>query len=385
MSKNKPLKIGIDARMYGPRSRGLGRYVQQLVDHLAQLDTYNEYYILLGPHNWDDFQTKNKNFVKILVKSHWYSWREQIFLPLLLWRLRLDIMHWPHFNVPLLYRGSFIVTIHDLIMSHYPDSRATTLPAWLYWLKLQAYRFVLRHAIIKSSSIITVSHFTKQDIERYYPQVMHKISVTHLGFAVDHQISQPVDLSHYGIDRPYILYVGAAYPHKNLYRLLQAWKLLQPELKDAYQLVLVGQRDWFYQTLQDESREQQLDRNVVFTGYIYDKELPIFYQFSLAYIFPSYLEGFGLPAIEAQSYGIPVLAANNSSLPEVLAESAVYFDPFDINDIAAKMAKVISNEDLRDKLKQAGYKNTQRFDWNKLAQQTKQIYTKVGQWLRSVQ
>jgi glycosyltransferase involved in cell wall biosynthesis len=178
------MRIGIDARMYGPESRGLGRYVQKLVDNLVAVDDVNEYFIILTSQNWDAFQTTKPNFIKVLVPWHWYSLGEQIFLPFKLWRLKLDLMHFPHFNIPLLYRRKFVVTIHDLIISHYPDMRSTTLPKWLYRLKLAAYRLVLRRAVVNSSKIIVVSNFTKQDIERYYPRVADKIVVTYEGFAV---------------------------------------------------------------------------------------------------------------------------------------------------------------------------------------------------------
>lgn len=372
------MRIGIDARMYGPQSRGLGRYVQKLVDNLVAIDDDNEYYIFLSPNNWEEFQTTKSNFVKVLVRSHWYSLSEQFFMPIKLWRSRLDIMHFPHFNVPIVYRKKFVVTIHDLIVSHYPDSRATTLPKWLYKLKLIAYRLVVRNAIIWSSKIMAVSNFTKQDIERYYPQVADKIVVTHEGFDVEHENSTKADLSNYKITKPYILCLGAAYPHKNLYRLLQAWKLLRKDLKDNYQLVLAGQKDFFMNRLRQDATKQQLDKNVIFTGFVPDQDLPSLYQYALAYIFPSFLEGFGLPAIEAQSYGVPVLAANNSSLPEILGNSALYFDPFDINDISRTILKIIKDEDLKDKMENLGYKNCIRFDWRNMAKQVRQIYESLA-------
>ncbi len=373
------MKIGIDARMYGPQSRGLGRYVQKLVDNLVVIDSVNTYYILLSPENWDQFHPKSKNFVKVLIRSHWYSIAEQIFVPIKLWRLKLDLMHFPHFNVPLLYRKKFMVTIHDLIVSHYPDSRATTLPKWLYNLKLMAYRLVVRHAIVNSYKILAVSQFTKQDIERYYPRVADKIEVTYEGFSVEHGKSHRIDLEkEYGITKPYLLHIGAAYPHKNLYRLLQAWKLSQAQLKSNYQLVIAGRKDFFMNRLSQEAINLKLDENVLFLGFVPDEHLASLYQFSIAYVFPSFIEGFGLPAIEAQSYGVPVLAANNSSLPEVLGNSALYFDPFNINDISKTVQKIITDEDLKEKLKSLGYKNYIRFDWQGMAKQVKRIYEYLG-------
>jgi glycosyltransferase involved in cell wall biosynthesis len=373
------MRIGIDARMYGPQSRGLGRYVQKLVDNLVEIDNVNEYFIILSPENWDQFNVSKKNFVKVLLRAHWYSFAEQIFLPIKLWRLKLDIMHFPHFNVPILYRRKFIVTIHDLIVSHYPDSRATTLPRWMYNLKLMAYKLVVGHAIVNSHKILAVSQFTKQDIERYYPRVADKIEVTYEGFSVDHGHSQLIDLEkEHNITKPYILHVGAAYPHKNLYRLLQAWKLCQTTLGNQYQLVIAGRKDYFMDRLEKEAKDVHLDVDVLFLGFVPDEHLASLYQFSLAYIFPSFIEGFGLPAIEAQSYGVPVLASNNSSLPEILGNSALYFDPFSINDISKTINKILNNIELKDKIRNLGYKNYIRFDWQGMAKQVKRTYEHLG-------
>ncbi|MCR4280181.1 MAG: glycosyltransferase family 4 protein [Candidatus Komeilibacteria bacterium] len=370
------MRIGIDARMYGPAARGLGRYVQKLVDNLALSDTDNEYFIFLGEHNWDEFQTSNSKFIKILAPYHWYTLSEQVWFPWKLYRSHLDVMHFPHFNVPLFYHNKFVVTIHDLIISHYPDSRATTLPPLIYKLKLAAYKVVLKNAVRRAAKIMAVSDFTRRDIIRYYPEVEGKITVTHEGYEVEHAGSANVNLQAMGIVKPYLLYVGAAYPHKNLYRLLQAWKLAQSHLQGGYQLVIVGRHDFFYQQLLKDV-ENYLDKDVIFTGYVSDASLPNLYQYSAAYVFPSYLEGFGLPAIEAQSYGVPVLAANNSSLPEILGDSALYFDPFDINLICRAMVDILQNDDLREDLRERGYRNYLQFDWAAMAKKARRVYEDV--------
>lgn len=372
------MRIGIDARMYGPKARGLGRYIQYLVDNLAKTDQENEYYIFLGPHNWDDFQTNNSHFFKVLVHAHWYTISEQLLFPIILWRSNLDVMHFPHFNVPLLYWRRFVVTIHDLIISHYPDSRATTLSSWLYYFKILAYKLILSAAIIRSDKIIAVSQYTKNDIVSYYPKADHKIQVIYEGYSVDSQNTVNVDLEKkYNITKPYILYVGAAYPHKNLYRLIQAWKLIQKKLNYNYQLVLVGKKDYFYQRLIEDIKYHDLNHNVIFTDYVEDQELPFFYRFCLAYTFPSYLEGFGLPALEAQSYGAPVLAADNSCLPEILGQSALYFNPYDIQDIGDKIISIIQDSNLRAELINKGYQNHQNYNWLSMTKQTQNIYLDV--------
>ncbi|PIZ98540.1 MAG: hypothetical protein COX77_04235 [Candidatus Komeilibacteria bacterium CG_4_10_14_0_2_um_filter_37_10] len=274
------------------------------------------------------------------------------------------------------------MTIHDLIITHYPDSRATTLATWLYRIKVAAYKVVLHFAIIRSEKIIAVSNYTKNDIVSLYPKADKKIVVIYEGYSVEHQVSSVVDLEKkYSISKPFILYVGAAYPHKNLYRLIQAWKLIQHDLNNNYQLVLVGKKDFFYQRLITDIEYQINEYNIIFTDYVNDQDLPLFYRFCLAYIFPSYLEGFGLPALEAQSYGAPVIAADNSSLPEILNDSALYFNPYNIKDISQKILTVIQDSSQRDELIKKGYLNHHHYDWLVMSRQTQEIYLATDQHL----
>ncbi|MFC1639085.1 glycosyltransferase, partial [Patescibacteria group bacterium] len=121
------MKIGIDARFYGSLGKGLGRYVSELIAGLERLDRDNEYVVFLRRENYDEYEPQAPNFSKRLAEIPWYGWREQLLLPGLLKRERLDLMHFTHFNVPLLYRRPFVVTVHDLILLQHPTTRASTL------------------------------------------------------------------------------------------------------------------------------------------------------------------------------------------------------------------------------------------------------------------
>ena len=371
------MRIGIDARFYGPYGKGLGRYTQKLVDHLQTVDDHNEYFILLRRENWADFQPTDKRFHKILADYRWYSVSEQFFMPLKLWSLDLDLVHFTHFNVPLFYFGKFIVTIHDLILTKYPTERASTLGPWLYRIKHALYQIVINSAVKRAMKVVAVSEYTKKEVVRHFKCTPEKVAVTLE--AVD-----PVPLSDggeviivkYHIAKPYILYVGNAYPHKNCERLVEAFQMLLKE-EPGYHLVMVGREDYFYSRLKKLVSQKELTRVVHFPGFVTDSDLPAFYRHARVYAFPSLCEGFGLPALEGCQYGVPVVASNNSSLPEVLGEAAVYFNPEKTDEMYQAIRKVISDERLTSRLVAAGYERVKQFSWEAMSKQTMDIYRSV--------
>ena len=173
------MRIGIDARFYGPIGKGLGRYTQEVVDNIIKITSATgasfNFVIFLSPDNFDEFVCEQANVEKVCLKMKWYSWQEQILMPFYIWRQKLDLMHYPHFNVPVLTPCKFVVTIHDLILTHFPARRATTLNPLVYRLKNLAYRLVISSAIKRAKKIITVSEFTKNDILEQFKVSADKI------------------------------------------------------------------------------------------------------------------------------------------------------------------------------------------------------------------
>lgn len=368
------MRIGIDARLYGIKDRGIGRYAEKLIARLEKLDDQNEYYIFLRQDGFDAYQSSNKNFHKVLANFQPYSLKEQIVFPCLLKKYKLDLVHFTHFNAPVFYRKLFIVTIHDLIITRFPESRrkSTTLPLPLYYLKLFFYHRVLKSAIRRAKKIIAVSEATKKEIIDLFKKEDEKISVVYEG----------VDLIEGGKERliydPYILYVGAAYPHKNLERLIIAFdkfiKSSEVLISKKIKLVLVGKNDLFYQRLKDLVKKLELIDQVVFTGQASDQELVSYYKHALFLVFPSLAEGFGLPALEALNYGLPVAASSVYSLPEVLGPAGYYFDPGNIEEIKKAIEEMVTDDKLRNKLKIEGKEQAKKFSWEKMAQEISTIY-----------
>lgn len=383
------MKIGIDARFYGSLGKGLGRYTQKLIEHLEMIDHSNEYVIFLRQENFEEYQPKNRNFRKVLADYQWYSFSEQLFFPFLLKRFRCDVMHFPHFNVPILYRGRFIVTIHDLILIHFPTQRSTTLhPIW-YRIKFLAYKATIWWAIHTSRHIMTVSEFTKRDILKHYTIDPDKITVSYEAadsFCKHTSRIQSIEIlrkygltqednpqKNHGIIKPYLLYVGNAYPHKNLETLIDA---LDREDARGYTLVLVGKEDYFYHRLKDKVHAQGM-KNIVFVGFVPDGELDVLYRFGRAYVFPSLYEGFGLPPLEAMGRGLPVLAAHTTSLPEILGDAALYFYPEQKDSLDRSLRQIWNDDAMREILRLRGYARAGMFDWQNIAQETLQQYNRM--------
>ena len=178
------------------------------------------------------------------------------------------------------------------------------------------------------------------------------------------------------IKKPYILYVGNAYPHKNLERLLWAFKIVTEQRNDLF-LILVGKIDYFYQRLQLLSKKLTLENRIIFVGQVNNQELIWLYKNGIAYIFPSLREGFGLPGLEAMEYGLPIISSNNQPLPEIYGKAAYYFSPISVNEIAKAVLKVINNSLIRKDLIKKGYQQIKKYSWEKNSQETLKIYNSI--------
>lgn len=373
------MRIGIDARFYGTLGKGLGRYVSELISHLERVDKENEYVVFLRRENFNDYQPKAPNFSKVEAEFPWYGWREQLIYPFWLKKFELDLMHFGHFNVPLLYRGPFVVTIHDLILLSHPTQRATTLSPLLYRLKYWLYRLVIKRAILTSQRVITVSEFSKQEILKRFPEVdSGKVVVTYEACADALETTPGKEASDKARSvsgfRPFALYVGSAYPHKNLGLLLKSFAKFRERGHSDWKLVLVGKDDYFYSRLKKEAQAAELSAGVVFFGRASEAELANLYDAATFYVFPSLCEGFGLPPLEAMSHDLPVAAARASCLPEVLEGAAYWFDPNNADDLTTGLSRLADDEELRRQLIELGRQQVSKYSWKRCTEQTLGIY-----------
>lgn len=378
------MKIGIDARFVGPEGTGLGKYTEKLILNLAKIDKKNEYSIFLRSKNWN-FLKLPKNFKKVLADIKWYSLEEQLKLSGIFSKEKLDLVHVPHFNVPVLYRGKFVVTIHDLIHHQFSEQSASTKNFLMFKIKRAAYKIIIYSAVTRAAKIIVPSNFVKEQVSNAFKIDPDKVAITYEAAEVEY-FNQPQKPNHKNpnllkklkVKKPYIIYVGNAYPHKNLDKLLDAFKILitYRSLLIAH-LVIVCPRDIFFERLRSEIAKKDLKSRVILLGYLESKDLKLLFGHAEAYAFPSLSEGFGIPGLNAMASKIPVVCSNIPTLKEVYQDAVLYFDPKNPNDIADKIKKVLEDEKTRSSLVEKGEKLVKKYSWQKMARQTLDVYKSV--------
>jgi glycosyltransferase involved in cell wall biosynthesis len=370
------MKIGIDARMYSSGFTGIGRYTAELIAHLAQLDKENEYVIFLNPPEFETFEAPGENFRAVKVNAKHYSREEQTHFNQTLKAEELDLMHFTHFNAPLLYRGKSIVTIHDLTLSKYPGQKMNSR------IHRFAYNLVLKRSVGHATKIITPSRHTKHDLMKLLGVAKEKIRVIYNGVGKEFVPAIPNDITrkqlekNWGIHGGYLLYTGVWRNHKNLLGLLSALREMREKKEFNGQLVITGREDSIYAPeIFATVRDFGLEDSVIFTGLVSDTDLLFLYQNARVFVFPSFYEGFGLPPLEAMSCGIPVAASDSSSIPEVIGNgNANFFNPDDTAEMAEKIWEVWESEALRARLRERGLQRVTEFSWKKMGEETLEVY-----------
>lgn len=358
-------KIAIDARIINTTT---GRYVERLLRHLQEIDNDNEYLVLLQKKDFAQWDPTSKNFKKVLADYPIYSWGEQTRLGGQLKDLNPDLVHFTMPQQPLAYLGKKVTTVHDLTLVNFVNKRAEPMLKAIYkhQIKPAVFKFALKRAVKSSKFVITPTEFVRGQIIDKYGVGESKVIATHE--AADALAATPKTYD-YLKGKDFILYVGNAYPYKNLKRLIQAFD----KAGTNHQLVLVGKKDFFYAEL-EKYVKRKLIRNVTFTGFVPDEELAWMYQHATAYVFPSLSEGFGLPGLEAMEYGLPVASSNATCLPEVYGEAAMYFDPNDTADMARVIKELVDNPQLRKDLTAKGKEQVKKYSWRKMAEETLEVY-----------
>ncbi|MBI5229890.1 MAG: glycosyltransferase family 4 protein [Candidatus Magasanikbacteria bacterium] len=371
------MRIGIDARFLGSDG-GIARYVKRLAENLECIDHENEYIIFLRRKNWNEYNPSNPRFSKQLADIPWYGIKEQLLMPFVIRRARVDLMHFPHWNMPLLYRGPFVVTIHDIILLRFPSKRATTRSHSTYLFKHLCYRAVLNHAVSAAKHILAPSEFTKNDVARALSISPKKITVTYEGVDAPNAPTSPEHarsvLNTFGIHEPYVLYIGVAYPHKNLEWLIEAISAYNTTHGARFQTVLSGRHNYFYERIKHRYAKHIRNNQLILTDFVPDDTISELFKNASAYISPSLYEGFGLPPLQACAYGTPVLSSNTTSMPEILGNAALYFDPTNVKDFCAKLFTILNDEKTRKEYIQNGLIRYQQFSWKKMAEMSLLVY-----------
>jgi len=362
-------KVVIDARLAGLKNAGIGRYIQMLMEHLEQINR-----LIDKPINIQTIRTGPRH----------YSLKEQLLFSSILKREHPDLVHFPHFNVPILYNKPFVVTIHDLLWHERIGFSATTLPKWMYLIKYLGYRMVLRHAVLKSKAIIVPSEWVKNKIVERFSEVEGKINVIYEGVsdifkrslratvgsaAISEIATSSLDKLRAPRNDEFIIYTGSLYPHKNVGIILNVLKHFS-DLK----LVVACARSVFWEKFKLEVDRRCLEDRVVLAGFVSDEELVGLYRRAIAFVFPSLSEGFGLPGLEAMAAGCPVISSTAGALPEIYGDAAGYFDPKNETELIEKIREIRENQGYREKMIRLGKDRAKMFSWDKCARETMEVY-----------
>ncbi len=356
------MRIGIDARMIS--MGGIGTYLKSLLAGLGKLGDDAEYVVFLQKRDMDSCAGLGSNFKRVVCVAPPYSLAEQMTLPRLLRRERLDLIHHPHYFAPFFGKTPMVATIHDLIHQLFP----VLCPSPLHW---RVSKWVIARTAQRARVILTVSEHTKRDIIEHVGVADEKIRVTYNALPPgweDGRAPRPEALERLG-DTPYFLYVGNHKRHKNLPLLLDAFADLLKETSGV-RLVMTGERN----SLESDLRFLGLGEEVVFLGQISLEALPSVYRSALALVFPSHYEGFGYPPLEAMACGVPPIVSDAASLPEVVGDAGLIVPRGDKDALRNAMLRVLREPGLRNVLVEKSKDRARFFHWEKLAAETLRAY-----------
>jgi glycosyltransferase involved in cell wall biosynthesis len=367
------LHIAIDAHSVGAQLGGNETYATNLIEALAEIDHTNLYTLYVTrPAALERFNNRWPNFQVKQTLPHTPLVRIPLTLSHELRRHPVDLLH-VQYTAPPFAPCPVVTTIHDLSFEHLPETFKRRS-----WMQL---RLTVRRTARRAAHIITGSEYSRGDISRTYGIAPERITVTpdaapaHFAPVTNETELRRIRES-YGIQGNYILSVGSIQPRKNLVRLIEAYSCLRavrPQGK-LPQLVLAGKRGWLDDETFRAAERHSLGKDILFTGYVPEQDLVGLYSGAICFVYPSYFEGFGLPAVEAMQCGVPVIAGNRTSLPEVVADAGLLFDPFDTQALVNALTQVIDDSECRALLRAKGLERARNFNWKSTAQLTLNVY-----------
>jgi glycosyltransferase involved in cell wall biosynthesis len=361
------MKIAFDLRRIG--NPGIGRYMKCLSESIIAQAPEHEYLLVLPPEGEHLIHAPKAE--KLCTSLKYYSFREQFELPRILSRHKVDLLHSPHFLLPLVRPCPAVATIHDVIYMACPEdlpSRAGRL----------YYRIMMNACSHMATRIITDSEHSRNEIMHYLNPDPEKIEVIYPAvspfFHAEANSAQIASVrSRFGIDRDYVLCVGIYKPRKNHAGLFTAFRKMLHNGCES-QLVIAGPMGEAEPALRRLAMELGIAEHVIFTGFVNDADLRALYAGARVYACPSVYEGFGFTVLEAMASGTPVVCSSATSLPEVAGKAALYFNPNNAEEMATQLLRTFNDDAVRASLITQGRQNLLRFDWKETARQTLAVY-----------
>lgn len=369
------MRVGIDMRMLGNRHGGIGRYVFELFRHMLAQDKEHTYHIFFNSFNTDradiEHFSRFPNAVLVPVNARHYSLLEQTKFLWMLNKRKLDLVHFPNFNVPLLYKRPYVVTIHDMVHHKIGGAKKS------HFLHFQVYKKVIENAARRSSKIITVSEYSKKDIASYLRVPESKIQAIYEGPSLHTEVGETEVArvrENFLLHRPYLLFVGVLERKKNIVNLTRGFDAFLRKYQLDVDLVIAGKADPHYPDIKHKALDIKHKDRVVFTGYVDDAELAALYRGAHGFVSASLHEGFGLPGVEAMQFGLPLVVSNTPVFNEIYETAAIYFNPLDVNDIAEKMYILVHDSQFYEQQRQKSLDRGRLFNWDRTAEQTLSVY-----------
>ena len=366
--------IGIDGNEANVSNKvGIGQFAGSILDQLSKLKTGHTFWIYLKNKPISDFPKESDSWKYKIVgpKAFW----TQIGLPFHLYTSKKpDVFFSPTHYAPRLSPVPTVIAVMDMSFIHFPELfRKKDLFQLKNWTS---------YSVRRASRVITISQASKSDIIKTYNISKDRVDVVYPGIdyaRFDEKSSMETIKEKYNVPKRYILFVGTLQPRKNIARLIEAFdKVIKDKNMSDLSLVIIGKKGWMYEDILNTPKKLGIEDKVMFLDFVPDVDMPAFYKNAQVFVLPSLYEGFGLPILEAMKYNCPVITSNVSSLPEVGGDAVLYVDPESVDDIAKKIAQLISDEKLREKLIEKGREQIKKFDWEKSARQVLSILEEVG-------
>lgn len=371
------MKIGIDSRAAKwYRGTGIGTYTYQLISSLNKIDKQNDY-LLFTPEGYSSDIKFNRNFdIKSIADTMALDFWDDVNIPNELYDKNINLYHVPQNGVglPIEKNHPFVITLHDTIPIHMPETVGDRY--------LNIFQKDMAGIVSRCDGIITVSEFSKEDISRDFNYPKEKIFVTHLASEgiykpIDKNLCKEVLKKHYGLDSNYILYVGGFSPRKNIVGLIEAFSRIINVIPKDTNLVIAGNKGKSYSIYKACAERLKIEDRVIFPGFISMEHMPHLYNNASLFVYPSFYEGFGLPPIEAMACGIPVITSNVTSIPEVVGDAALLFNPKETEVLSEKICEALMNEHLRISLIVKGFEKARALSWDKTAIETLKAYEAI--------
>ncbi len=370
------MKVGIDIRLLGWGNKaGICQYIYNLVSNILSLDSDNTYSLLAPLRGLDKVWNIADQFLYRFPYRLSTLFLEKLSVPVELIMGKTDIFHGPCFFIPNHIFCKSVVTIHDLMFLRHPE--------YLQPDSIAHFRKITHASVNRSDAIITVSNSSKNDVVEMLKVPEEKIRVIYNGVAsrfrpVKEKAKIEEIKARYGIQgQQYILFTGNIEPKKNIETLIRAYMELRNTTIYKYPLLIVGNKEWHFEAVWKVVQQLRAEKDIVFTDFVDDEDLPHLYSNAELFVFPSLYEGFGLPVIEAMACGVPVVSSNTTSIPEIANGAAILVDPLNAGEIAGAMYSILSDSKLKSRLVTKGLERAREFSWEKAARETLKLYHEI--------